>query len=189
MPQTGTLRSWNDDRGFGFIAPNDGGPEVFVHISALPRDGTRPTVGEKVTFELAKGRDERLQATEVVRLAIGRDSPSRRASTARRRSRTNWLGTLMLLLVVGSVGAYSYKHIQQGQKRQALASQPATAHAEAVAPPADGTYRCDGRTHCSQMTSCAEAKWFISNCPGTQMDGNNDGVPCEQQWCTGLFSK
>jgi endonuclease YncB( thermonuclease family) len=43
--------------------------------------------------------------------------------------------------------------------------------------------RCDGRQYCSQMTSCAEAKWFLKNCPGMKMDGNNDGVPCEQQWC------
>lgn len=36
---------------------------------------------------------------------------------------------------------------------------------------------------CSQMTSCQEATFFLQNCPGTKMDGNNDGVPCEQQWC------
>lgn len=46
-----------------------------------------------------------------------------------------------------------------------------------------GGYRCDGRTHCSQMTSCAEATYFLRNCPGVKMDGNNDGIPCEQQWC------
>jgi len=45
-------------------------------------------------------------------------------------------------------------------------------------------YRCDGRTHCSQMRSCEEATWFLRNCPGTQMDGNRDGIPCERQWCT-----
>jgi hypothetical protein len=44
-------------------------------------------------------------------------------------------------------------------------------------------FTCDGRTHCSQMKSCAEAKYFLANCPGVQMDGNHDGVPCEQQWC------
>ena len=43
--------------------------------------------------------------------------------------------------------------------------------------------RCDGRTHCSQMTSCEEATYFLRNCPGTQMDGEGDGVPCERQWC------
>lgn len=44
-------------------------------------------------------------------------------------------------------------------------------------------FKCDGRTYCSQMTSCAEATYFLQNCPGTKMDGNNDGVPCEKQWC------
>ena len=44
-------------------------------------------------------------------------------------------------------------------------------------------YHCDGRTYCSQMASCAEATFFINNCPDTKMDGDNDGVPCESQWC------
>ncbi len=44
-------------------------------------------------------------------------------------------------------------------------------------------FRCDGRTYCSQMTSCAEATYFLRNCPNTKMDGNHDGVPCERQWC------
>lgn len=42
-----------------------------------------------------------------------------------------------------------------------------------------GQYRCDGRTYCSQMTSCDEARFFLRNCPGAKMDGNNDGVPCD----------
>ncbi len=44
-------------------------------------------------------------------------------------------------------------------------------------------FECDGRQHCSQMTSCAEAKYFIQHCPNTKMDGDRDGVPCERQWC------
>jgi hypothetical protein len=44
-------------------------------------------------------------------------------------------------------------------------------------------FTCDGRTHCSQMTSCEEAEYFINHCPGTEMDGDRDGVPCERQWC------
>ncbi|RQO59823.1 calcium-binding protein [Paucibacter sp. KBW04] len=43
--------------------------------------------------------------------------------------------------------------------------------------------RCDGRTHCSQMSSCEEAKFFLANCPGVEMDGDGDGKPCEKQWC------
>ena len=43
-------------------------------------------------------------------------------------------------------------------------------------------FKCDGRTHCSQMRSYEEAVFFIRNCPGTKMDGNHDGVPCERQF-------
>ena len=47
----------------------------------------------------------------------------------------------------------------------------------------NSSFKCDGRTHCSQMTSCEEATFFLRNCPNVKMDGNNDGVPCEKQWC------
>lgn len=189
MPQSGTLRSWNDDRGFGFIAPTGGGPEIFVHISAFPRDGSRPTIGEKLTFELGHARDGKPQAAKVVRLALGRDIQKRPGAAPRRGDRTSWIGTLVLVLVVAGVGAYGYNHFTQAQKRRALASQPSTSSVETSALTSPAAFRCDGRTHCSQMTSCTEAKWFINNCPGTQMDGNNDGTPCEQQWCTSPFAK
>ncbi len=45
------------------------------------------------------------------------------------------------------------------------------------------SYQCDGRQYCSQMTSCEEATWFLQNCPNTKMDGEGDGIPCENQWC------
>ncbi|MFT5571416.1 MAG: hypothetical protein ACI9FR_000330 [Cryomorphaceae bacterium] len=47
----------------------------------------------------------------------------------------------------------------------------------------DIEFRCDGRTRCPQMTSCSEAKFFLNNCPAVKMDGDYDGVPCEEQWC------
>ncbi|MAD73420.1 MAG: calcium-binding protein [Rheinheimera sp.] len=40
-------------------------------------------------------------------------------------------------------------------------------------------FRCDGRQHCSQMNSRAEAEYFLRNCPDTKMDGDRDGIPCE----------
>lgn len=46
------------------------------------------------------------------------------------------------------------------------------------------TFVCDGRTYCSQMKSCDEAKYFLEHCPNVKMDGNHDGIPCEQQWCS-----
>ncbi|MDY0070094.1 MAG: excalibur calcium-binding domain-containing protein [Porticoccaceae bacterium] len=46
-----------------------------------------------------------------------------------------------------------------------------------------GRFRCDGRTQCREMNSCAEAEYFLANCPGTELDGDGDGKPCELQWC------
>jgi hypothetical protein len=45
------------------------------------------------------------------------------------------------------------------------------------------SFTCDSRKYCTQMTSCAEAKYFLSNCPSVKMDGDRDGIPCEDQLC------
>ncbi|MFG6430269.1 cold shock domain-containing protein [Roseateles sp. LYH14W] len=190
MRSSGILRSWNEERGFGFIAPAQGGAELFVHISALPRDGSRPIVGETLTFELGRGKDGRPQAVNVVRTAVGADAPPpRRPSGKATRARTGsglstwlWRGATLVLLLVA--GRWGYETFHARSHRLQLESQP-PAVAAPDAMPASTAHRCDGRTQCTQMTSCAEATWFINHCPGTKMDSDSDGVPCEQQWCTG----
>jgi endonuclease YncB( thermonuclease family) len=69
----------------------------------------------------------------------------------------------------------------QGASVNAAVAGPAPTPAPARA--ASVNFRCDGRRLCSQMTSCAEATWFLRNCPGVKMDGDGDGIPCETQWC------
>ena len=184
MRSSGILRSWNEERGFGFIAPMQGGAELFVHVSAFPRDGSRPVVGETVSFEQGRGKDGKPQAVNVIRTAVGQVQPLSRESL-RVRSRPRWHAWLALCLIV-AIGVWSYGRYQAGAHRRHLENMPPTAAPvqEPVAASAPVSFRCDGRTQCSQMTSCAEATWFIGHCPGTKMDGNHDGVPCEQQWCT-----
>lgn len=43
-------------------------------------------------------------------------------------------------------------------------------------------FTCDGRQHCSQMHSYDEAVFFLKHCPNVKMDGDGDGIPCEQQF-------
>lgn len=188
MPLTGKLRTWNDDRGYGFIAPTHGGRELFVHISAFPRDGSHPTVGETLTYELGAGKDGKPQAVKVFRQALGRpvDYPNRPERGRAAPSKTRRAPAFVGVLLVVAAAAYGYRAYQSrvsstpSPSVEGLASSKNTPAPRQVEP----AFHCDGRTHCSHMTSCAEAKFFLENCPGTKMDGNRDGVPCEQQWCT-----
>lgn len=61
----GTLKIWNDDRGFGFITPSQGGQDLFVHIKAFPSGSGRPAVGQALTFEVERGPDGKKRALEV----------------------------------------------------------------------------------------------------------------------------
>ncbi len=57
MRQTGTVKFFNATRGFGFIAPDEGGKDVFVHVTAVERSGIPPLVeGQKISFETEDDR-------------------------------------------------------------------------------------------------------------------------------------
>lgn len=86
---------------------------------------------------------------------------------------------LVMVVILGLLGWQVYQYYEARTARSAAFTAPVPA---ALSSPGS-QYKCDGRTYCSQMTSCEEATYFLRNCPGVKMDGNNDGVPCEQQWC------
>jgi len=175
---SGTLSTWHDDRGFGFIAPAQGGRELFVHVSAFPRDGSRPTIGEVLTYELGRGKDGEPQVVRVIRAAVGATHPKRFQSKNTSNSGLGLKGILVTLALLVGTSAFGYHQYQQYRIKQLLGNRSTSSNSSE-----SGQFTCDGRKYCSQMTSCAESKYFLKNCPGTVMDGNKDGVPCEQQWC------
>ncbi len=65
MP-TGTVKWFNENKGWGFIVPDDGGDDVFVHYSAIEAEGFKTLKeGQKVDFELKLGKNGKYQANNV----------------------------------------------------------------------------------------------------------------------------
>ncbi len=65
MP-TGTVKWFNSTKGYGFIAPDDGSKDIFVHISAVERAGlTALNDNQKIGFEMQSGRDGKMSAADL----------------------------------------------------------------------------------------------------------------------------
>ena len=85
MRFVGKLKSWNDERGFGFIEPLQGGEEIFVHIKSFPPGTGRPKLGLTLTFEVERGPQGKKRA-KAVQFGL----PSRNAPAPRRNSPAAW---------------------------------------------------------------------------------------------------
>jgi hypothetical protein len=90
---------------------------------------------------------------------------------------------IVFVVILGLLAWQGYQRLQARTGTAAAQEEPSTPSTPATLSSPASLYKCDGRTYCSQMTSCEEATYFLRNCPGVKMDGNNDGIPCEQQWC------
>ena len=207
----GTLNKWNTERGYGFITDDDGGQDVFVHITAFARDGRQPQVGEALTFEVEPDRTGKRSAVSVRRAGDPTPLSARTASPRQprisRSSHSSWAQKLVVVVLLVLVGVFGYSRYANRVKQiESVAPQavqtpapsmlfelPQPAYPVATPPslaplfeskrPAQTSFSCDGRQHCSQMTSCEEANFFLKNCPNTKMDGDHDGKPCEQGPC------
>lgn len=182
MKEEGRLIRWNDDRGFGFITPSTGKSDVFVHISAFPKDGYRPKIGERLIFTVEVGKDGKKRAVNLdcperpKKPAASTHSPRNTTYKPSKKKRGGLSLVWGLVILVGA-GVYAYSQSGRTLPFQLPFVNQESQKAETA------NFTCDGRTHCSQMRSCSEAKFFLKNCPGVKMDGNHDGVPCEKQWC------
>ncbi|MEO8010734.1 MAG: excalibur calcium-binding domain-containing protein [Dokdonella sp.] len=195
MRYQGRVVIWHDDKGFGFVARNGSEEHLPLHVSALAdENGRRPCVGDLLTW--TEGEDERgrLQATQAA--FVGGGGVGRFGVRDRHERPSGWLpriagltAALMLAVVVWNRADPAKENPLENVLSQEPVRRGAFGVKEsvmAVNPSSSGTrgFQCEaGKVHCSQMRSCAEAEFYVENCPGTKMDGDHDGDPCERGPC------
>ncbi|MGL5390631.1 MAG: excalibur calcium-binding domain-containing protein [Shewanella sp.] len=194
----GVLVRWNDEKGFGFIQPEQNSAcDVFIHISALKMMARKPKVGDSILYHAQVQPDGKIKAVmaSIEGVAVLAASPmlnrptrtpqANRATNSPRahKGQSSFKRVISILLLI-ALAFFGYGQYQQRQKTAIDANQDPIE----VLPQQNSLevqFQCEtGKTHCSQMSSCAEATFYINNCPSTQMDGDGDGIPCESQWCS-----
>ncbi|NEO41155.1 MAG: cold shock domain-containing protein [Moorea sp. SIOASIH] len=99
----GKLITWKDDRGFGFIKPNDGGKDVFLHISALKGASRRPKVGDRILYEQVGEPDGKIRAA---RASIQGVAP-RPLPTKRKPRKRSLLETVLGLVILAAMALFT----------------------------------------------------------------------------------
>lgn len=94
----GTIKHWNDGKGYGFITPDNGGGDVFLHIKAFTKRSHRPEVGQVVSYETTSGDKGRLRALHVQYME------KNEASSTHTKKRTILSGCALIYVVGVAVG-------------------------------------------------------------------------------------
>ncbi|MDD2814152.1 MAG: excalibur calcium-binding domain-containing protein [Thiotrichaceae bacterium] len=173
----GKLQRWDDEKGFGFILPETGNKSIFMHISALRNSSRRPKVGDIILYQLFTMRDGKLRAINA-RIEGVAERNSNKLTWKKVFSK---LFKTIIFIGVAIVFVKTLLHDIDERRRQKETNSTRVQNNEQ--PKSNRTYACDGRTSCAQMSSCEEARFFLRNCPNTQMDGDHDGIPCERGLC------
>jgi len=95
MRLKGKLTSWNHEKGFGFIMPNDGGKRVFVHITALRNRQNKPNINQPVSYSLSQDKQGRPCAVNVSRV----DDHPAQSKKVKKGSNANITAAVFLIIV------------------------------------------------------------------------------------------
>ncbi|MCD2453359.1 cold shock domain-containing protein [Methylicorpusculum oleiharenae] len=196
MINKGTLVRWLDDKGYGFIKQDNGEQDVFIHISALKGMSRKPIIGDVIHYQLGfddSGKSRAVNAkiegvSQSLTLAAFEERKRSNPSPARLkpyRSPANFSKPqlrfnpfpIIIVIVLVAVGYKAFSKRKDITLSTAIPS--VEYHPTRKIEP---QFQCQGKVHCSQMTSYEEAVFYLRNCSGTKIDGDDDGIPCESQF-------
>ena len=192
----GLLKTWKTDKGFGFIKSDTLEHDTFIHISALKHMSRKPKVGDTIYFEVATQPDGKTKAINcriegVAELKAPYQKHNQQPyRVAKSNFASSFLGKVASIGLIAALCLYAFNKYNTHSSSQT----PIITNADLatfdeqylkvvipkiVIPKSTQNFTCDGRQYCTQMSSRAEAVFFINNCPDTKMDGDGDGKPCE----------
>ncbi|HZV63211.1 MAG TPA: excalibur calcium-binding domain-containing protein [Methylophilaceae bacterium] len=84
------------------------------------------------------------------------------------------------IFIIGLIGFGIWTYLKN-EGAESSGALPTTAESQdfTATETIESKFSCDGRQYCSQMSSIEEAEYFVGHCPDTKMDGDQDGIPCE----------
>lgn len=145
VPNKGQLTSWKDDRGFGFIKPEGGGKDVFLHISALPRNCRRPQVGDTILYEKVAEPDGKVRAARasiagvvpVPQPTIKSSPTARSLPTKRKPKQKSWIESLAGIVGLVIVATFAIPSVYKSVWTRLDTNLPASSitEPETTAPP------------------------------------------------------
>lgn len=188
--QKGKLLRWVDAKGFGFIKPESGKGDIFIHTTALKGMGRKPVIGDIIHYEIGTDTNGKTRAVnakiEGVNQSLTLEPQIHKRKTAtpvrtkprahRRKAKPKNSFNLLPAVIVIAIAVFIYGK----DSKDNPVTTNVTPQVQPVRPIV--RFKCQGKVWCTEMGSYEEAVFYLRNCPGTKMDGDRDGIPCERQF-------
>jgi cold shock CspA family protein len=195
----GKLEEWDDKEGFGVVKSVHNRRDLYIHISSFAKNELTPLVGDMIEYNIIRnkdGQDEAIKAKILPRIEY--KEPKKKSGAVL------YTFIAILLLSIGGVSAGYYMELYKSDmfkeyfpdiakelnppkvqnKFVDKVKEPTVEKIDDTPKYVNIDFSCDGKTQCSQMVSCGEALYYITNCPNTdKLDKDSDGIPCEAQLC------
>ena len=183
----GKLIRWVDAKGFGFIKPENGKGDIFIHITALKGMGRKPVIGDIIHYEIGTDTNGKTRAVNakiegvsqsltLEPLILKRKTATPVRTKPRRTAKPKNSFNLLPAVIVIGIAVFIYGKVSKDDPVTANV----TPQVQLVRP--IERFKCQGKVWCTEMGSYEEAVFYLRNCPGTKMDGDGDGIPCERQF-------
>lgn len=195
MLHQGILKDWNPTQGRGFIQRDRAGPDLCIQSSGFRKKPDQLQDGDRIFFQIEIDSEGKLKAVNAYKAGQHFVPASElKKPTLSSMPFQRLLSGLVCLSVLAWLG-YQSVYLFSAEANSSIAELDHNSDEKSVAISLESLQRpqlqsqesvqfqCEGKRHCSEMRSCDEAKFYLKNCPDVMIDGDNDGIPCEQQFC------